>query len=68
MYEFSLSYQETTWTWYKSSSIWVTIVWVASNSEPFVIPIMSETSYTTDTRFGKADEHIKRFEEIKKIK
>lgn len=29
-----------------------------------VIPIMSETSYTTDTRFGKADEHIKRFEEI----
>ncbi len=29
-----------------------------------VIPIMSEISYTTDTRFGKAEEHIKRFEEI----
>jgi dipicolinate synthase subunit B len=29
-----------------------------------VIPIMSEMSYTTDTRFGKAEEHIKRFEEI----
>jgi len=29
-----------------------------------VIPIMSETSYMTDTRFGKAEEHIKRFEEL----
>ncbi len=29
-----------------------------------VVPIMSEISYTTDTRFGKAEEHIKRFEEI----
>lgn len=29
-----------------------------------VIPIMSEISYTTDTRFGRAEEHIKRFEEI----
>lgn len=29
-----------------------------------VLPIMSEISYTTDTRFGKAEEHIKRFEEI----
>ncbi len=29
-----------------------------------VIPIMSEISYTTDTRFGKAEEHIKRFEQI----
>ena len=29
-----------------------------------VIPIMSEISYTTDTRFGKAEEHIKLFEEI----
>jgi len=29
-----------------------------------VVPIMSEISYTTDTRFGKAEEHIKRFEKI----
>jgi len=29
-----------------------------------VIPIMSEISYTTDTRFGMAEEHIRRFEEI----
>ena len=29
-----------------------------------VIPIMSEISYTTDTRFGKAEEHIKRLETI----
>lgn len=29
-----------------------------------VIPIMSEISYTTDTRFGNAEEHIKRFEQI----
>ncbi|MBO4940671.1 MAG: dipicolinate synthase subunit B [Clostridia bacterium] len=29
-----------------------------------VIPIMSETSYTTDTRFGKAEEHIRKLEEI----
>ena len=29
-----------------------------------VIPIMSEISYTTDTRFGKAEEHTKLFEEI----
>lgn len=29
-----------------------------------VIPIMSEISYTTDTRFGKAEEHIKKLEEI----
>ncbi len=29
-----------------------------------VIPIMSEISYTTDTRFGKAEEHIKRLEKI----
>ncbi len=29
-----------------------------------VIPIMSEISYTTDTRFGKAEEHIRKFEEI----
>ena len=29
-----------------------------------VIPIMSEISYTTDTRFGKAEEHIKKFETI----
>lgn len=29
-----------------------------------VIPIMSEICYTTDTRFGTAKEHIKRFEEI----
>lgn len=29
-----------------------------------VIPIMSEICYTTDTRFGKAEEHIRRLEEI----
>ncbi len=29
-----------------------------------VIPIMSEISYTTDTRFGKAKEHIKKLEDI----
>ncbi len=29
-----------------------------------VIPIMSEICYTTDTRFGKAKEHIKKLEEI----
>ena len=29
-----------------------------------VIPIMSEVAYTTDTRFGKATEHIAKLEEI----
>ena len=29
------------------------------NAGAKVIPIMSEISYTTDTRFGKAEEHIK---------
>ncbi len=29
-----------------------------------VIPIMSEICYTTDTRFGKAEEHIRKLEEI----
>ncbi len=29
-----------------------------------IIPIMSEISYTTDTRFGTAQEHIQRFEGI----
>ena len=29
-----------------------------------VLPIMSEISYCTDTRFGKAEEHIKRIESI----
>lgn len=29
-----------------------------------VMPIMSEISYTTDTRFGKAEEHIKTIEKI----
>ena len=33
-----------------------------------VIPIMSETSYTTDTRFGKAEEHIRKLEEMTKEK
>lgn len=32
--------------------------------EAKVIPIMSEISYSTDTRFGKAEEHIKRFEQL----
>lgn len=29
-----------------------------------IVPIMSEISYSTDTRFGKAEDHIKRFENI----
>ncbi len=29
-----------------------------------VVPIMSEISYNTDTRFGKAKEHIERMEQI----
>ncbi len=29
-----------------------------------VVPIMSEISYNTDTRFGKAKEHIERLEQI----
>ena len=29
-----------------------------------VIPIMSYNAYSTDTRFGKAEEHIKRIEEL----
>ena len=29
-----------------------------------VVPIMSEISYNTDTRFGKAKEHIQRLEQI----
>ncbi len=29
-----------------------------------VIPIMSENSYSTDTRFGKAEDHIKRLGEL----
>ncbi len=29
-----------------------------------VVPIMSEMSYKTDTRFGKAKDHIERFEKI----
>ncbi len=29
-----------------------------------IIPIMSYNAYSTDTRFGKASEHIKRIEEI----
>ncbi len=29
-----------------------------------VTPIMSDTAYSTDTRFGKADEHIARIEKI----
>jgi len=29
-----------------------------------VIPIMSEVAYTTDTRFGKAEEHISKIEKI----
>lgn len=29
-----------------------------------IVPIMSEISYTTDTRFGTAEENIKRFESI----
>ena len=33
-----------------------------------VIPIMSENAYSTDTRFGKASDHIRRIEEITKEK
>lgn len=33
-----------------------------------VLPIMSETAYTTDTRFGKAEEFISEIEEITKNK
>lgn len=29
-----------------------------------IVPIMSEISYSTDTRFGKADDHIKKLEQI----
>ena len=29
-----------------------------------VTPIMSENAYSTDTRFGKAEEHIKKIESI----
>ena len=29
-----------------------------------IVPIMSEISFSTDTRFGKAKDHIKRFEDI----
>ena len=29
-----------------------------------VVPIMSETAYSTDTRFGKAAEHIERLRRI----
>ncbi len=29
-----------------------------------IYPIMSENAYSTDTRFGKAEEHVKRIEEI----
>ncbi|MBQ7097923.1 MAG: dipicolinate synthase subunit B [Clostridia bacterium] len=29
-----------------------------------IVPIMSEISFSTDTRFGKAEDHIKRFENI----
>ena len=34
------------------------------NQNARVIPIMSEISYTTDTRFGKAEENIKKLEEM----
>lgn len=34
------------------------------NQNARVIPIMSEISYTTDTRFGKAEENIRKLEEI----
>ncbi len=33
-----------------------------------IIPIMSEISYSTDTRFGKATEHIEKIENITKNK
>ncbi len=33
-----------------------------------VIPIMSTNAYTTDTRFGKAEEHIKKIEDLCKMK
>ena len=29
-----------------------------------ITPIMSENAYSTDTRFGKAEEHINRIESI----
>ena len=29
-----------------------------------ITPIMSENAYSTDTRFGKAQEHIQRIEKI----
>ncbi len=29
-----------------------------------IVPIMSEISFSTDTRFGRAEDHIKRFEAI----
>ena len=40
------------------------------NNNIDIVPIMSYNAYNTDTRFGKASEHIKRIEEIcnKKIK
>lgn len=34
------------------------------NQNTRVIPIMSEISYTTDTRFGKAEENIRKLEEM----
>ena len=42
VYEFSLSYQATVWTSVVPLSNGLTIVWVASNKEPYVIPIISE--------------------------
>ena len=39
-----------------------------SHSGYDMLPVMSEKTYSTDTRFGKASSHIERFEEICKKK
>lgn len=35
-----------------------------AENNPSLLPVMSERTYTTDTRFGKAVDHISKFEEI----